>query len=220
MSAAQPPILVVDIETTSADRERAGIVEIGAIWLHPAYGPRHGLWFEIKCRPFEGAPIDPEAIAVNGFDWLADPTVASEREAVEKFGDWIAGSLNMPELRRASLIMAGQNIGAFDWPILRAAFARAEEVFPFSFRTYDLHALALQEALKGGMDDVACDGLKSRLITEMLGLPEEPKPHRALCGALLEHRALWELLDATPPPCDLGELEARFFPRIETPCAQ
>lgn len=220
MSAAQPPILVVDIETTSSDRFHAGIVEIGAIWLHPAYGTRHGQWFEMKCRPRPGVPIEAGALAVNGCDWLEDPTVASEREAIETFGDWIAASLNAQDLQPDMLMMAGMNIGVFDWIILHLAFDAAGETFPFSFRTYDLHSQAMREALSGGIDDLSRWGMPSGAIMEMLGLPEEPKPHRALCGALLEHRALWELLEATPPPVDLSELHARFFPGIELPCAQ
>lgn len=214
MSAAQPPILVVDLETTSANRLNAGIVEIGAIWLHPAYGARHGLWFEMKCRPRDGVQIDAEALAVNGCDWLNDPTVASEREALERFNDWIASSLHSAhgEIAKDSVIMAGQNVGQFDWMILQLACAAAGELFAFPFRVMDLHSIAFYDALRNGIDDLAPRGMTSGEIMEFCGLPREPKPHRALCGALLEHRALWELLAADPPPGDLGALEARFFP--------
>lgn len=213
---AQPPILVVDLETTSDNRLAAGIVEIGAIWLHPAYGAREGMWFEMKCRPREDSEVDPAAISVNGCDWLEDPTVAPESEAVERFVEWIARSLHMAELSPGSLIMAGMNVGVFDWIILRGAWTAARSPaspFPFSFRTLDLHAVALIEALRNGIDDIPSSGMKSSSILDMCGLPAEPKPHRALCGALLEHRALWELLTDEPPPAALGELESRFFPQ-------
>lgn len=211
MSAAHPPILVVDIETTSANRFHAGIVEIGAIWLHPAYGRSRGMCFEMKCRPRPDAEIDPDAIAVNGCDWLLDPTVASESEAIERFADWIADSLHMEALKENALIMAGMNVGVFDWLILKIAFHLANIVFPFSFRTIDLHSIAMREAMAAGIDDIGGDGMSAGAIFEMLALPAEPKPHRALCGALLEHRALWDLLGPEPPPVHLGELEDRFF---------
>jgi DNA polymerase III epsilon subunit-like protein len=211
MIPAKPPILVVDIETTSASRRTAGIVEIGAIWLHSEFGVHHGQHFEVKCRPYRGAPICAEAIAVNGCDWLEDPTVASETEAMDLFFDWIASSLKVPELRNDDVIMAGMNVGVFDWLILEAAADRSENTFPFSFRTVDLHALAMQEAYRVSLEGITGAGLKSKEILELLGLPAEPKPHRALCGALLEHRAISELLGLTPSE-NLGTLESRFFP--------
>lgn len=210
MNPAEPPILVVDIETTSPDRLRAGIVEIGAIWLHSGYGARYGLHFEIKCRPYPGAPVEDGALQVNGCDWLEDPTVASEREAIERFHDWIAGSLGVDELQPDSVIMAGMNIGVFDWLILGAASERAEDTFPFSYRTVDLHGLAMIEAYRLGPESIGSKGLTSGQIQELLSLPKEPKPHRALCGALLEHRAISEILGLTPPT-ELGTLDARFF---------
>lgn len=213
MHANEPPILVVDLETTTANRLKAGIVEIGAIWLHEHHGKRRGLYFESKCRPREGVQIDPEALAVNGCDWLHDPTVPSEREALELFCDWIAASLGTPEMNPDSVIIAGQNIGQFDWIIIQLAIAAAGDVMPFPFRVYDLHSVALHEALKFEFTDLAPRGMTSgEIMQNMCGLRKEPKPHSALCGALLEHRALWSLRGMSSAPCDLSALEQRFFP--------
>lgn len=210
-----PPILVVDVETTTSDRLNAGLVEIGAIWLHPAYGRARGVSFEMKCRPRVGAAIEQGALQVNGCDWLEDETKPHESRACAAFADWIADSLHLEELRPDSVIMAGMNVGVFDWLILQRAFAAAGLVFPFSFRTYDLHALALQEAISRGVDDISSAGLKSADIQRFLKLPIEPRPHRALCGALIEHDAFWHLLNNAPPPCrELGEINARFFPVV------
>lgn len=209
-----PPILVVDIETTSAHRGNAGIVEIGAIWLQPR-DPLRPFWFEMKCRPHKDCePHEDGAFAVNGCDWHNDPTVASEHEAIIAFADWIA--LFEPDTK---VIMAGHNVGQFDLVNLQAAFARQRGAYnvglhwPFGIAVLDVHSLACQQAFLHDAP-IRNGGMKSGDIQSMLGLPIEPKPHRALCGALLEHRALWELIwmgeDAVLPVA-LGELEQRFL---------
>jgi DNA polymerase III epsilon subunit-like protein len=198
-------IVVVDIETLSARRVTAGIVEIGAIFLT---GLRAGQWFERKCRPPQWmqrtyAVEMVGALEVNGCDWYNDMKVASEEEAAEDFAGWLGND--------GTLVMAGQNVGQFDYTNLEELFKHARLSWPFSIRVLDLQSLAFAEALKQGAE-VPAQGMTSGRICDFLGLMREPKPHRALCGALLEHRALHELLDLGPVPECLGELEARFFP--------
>lgn len=184
----QPRILVVDVETTGLDERICAIIEIGAQWLTTA---RAGEEFSVRCRPFEGAYIDPEAMAINGADWMDDPTVASEAAAIDAFLDW-AGE--------GDIILAGMN-PRYDLEMLRAAHHRAvtglppmaHPPFPFPHRTVDLHTLAVTWAMAAG-EVVPERGLHTDLILTLLGLPEEPKPHRALNGARAEAEALRVLM--------------------------
>ena len=205
---AYPPILVVDMETTSDHRTNAGIVEIGALWLEPTHRGNAPLAFEMKCRPHpDAADVQFRAMEVNGCDWLDDPTVASEAEAIRAFADWLRLS------GQTNIVMAGQNVGQFDFTNLEAAFGREGLAFPFSIRVVDVQTLAFANAPVHYDEPTPAGGMKSSTIQAMLGLPEEPKPHRALCGALLEAHALNELLYMRgPAPIEYGEIELRFFP--------
>lgn len=211
-----PPTLVVDIEATSAHRCNAGIVEIGALWLEPS-GDRLEC-FEMKCRPHAGCePHHEKAFEVNGCDWHEDPTVASESEAIEAFAQWIETTRPKfsewpPQEFGGRIVMAGQNVGQYDLTNLEAAFDRAGIANPFSIRVVDVQTLAFANAPLHGKAALKAGGMTSSDIQQMLGLPKEPKPHRALCGALLEAHALYELLYMNKPaPLCWGILEQRFF---------
>jgi DNA polymerase III epsilon subunit-like protein len=180
-----PPILVVDVETTGLDTKRCGLVEIGAVWLT---GQRENEEFDRKCRPWEGAVIEPGALEVNGCDWVLDPTVAPESVAIDAFLDWVG---------EGPVLMAGMN-PRFDLEFLRAAFnrswaeARMKSVkpeFPFPHRTIDLHTLAVTYAIANEASFTG-KGLNTDHIMELLGLPVEPRPHRAIQGARCAAEAL------------------------------
>lgn len=216
-----PPILVVDIEATSAHRFNAGIVEIGALWLEPdALTILEHLSFEMKCRPHQGCELHQEkALEANGCNWLDDPTVAPESEAIEAFAEWVVDSRPSSawpaQQHGGALVMAGFNVGQYDFTNLQSAFERAGLVFPFAHRVIDVQTLAFANAAIRGHSLLKAGGMTSGDVQTMLGLPQEPKPHRALCGALLEGHALYELLYMSKKaPLQWGSLERRFFPEI------
>jgi hypothetical protein len=215
-----PPVLVVDIETTSAHRYNAGIVEIGALWLEPVNSALESLSFETKLRPHLGCePHQARALEINGCDWINDPTVAPEAEAIEAFAEWIKHTTPVsqwPEQKHGGwIVMAGMNVGQFDFTNLESAFHRAGLVFPFAHRVVDVQTLAFANAAIHGQSLLKAGGMTSSDVQTMLGLPIEPEPHRALCGALLEGHALYELLYMTgKAPVEWGMLERRFFPEL------
>ncbi len=185
---AVPQILVVDVETTGTQAHLHGIVEIGAVWLS---GPCEGSEFMVRCLPRAGARINPEAIAINGCDWLESRDVFSEADAIDCFLDWV--KVETP------VVLAGMN-PYFDLQFLRAAFDYSWEQqphlkpkFPFPHRTLDLHSLAVSYALARGVQ-IPEKGFYTDAILELLGLPPEPKPHRAIQGARAEAEALRILL--------------------------
>lgn len=181
--------LIVDIETTSADRHTAGIVEIGAAWYADHDDPLHNA-FSIECRPYDGAPVDPVSLAINGCNWLHSPGHPPEHLAIGAFADWIAHTSDGAR----EIMMIGWNVAIFDWLVLQRAWAQhlSAELFPFSFRTMDLHAIAAADLIKRGIH-VPAEGIKSRLCCEAFGLEAEAEPHRAMGGVAFEY-ALAKLL--------------------------
>jgi|GEM_PF-2610553 len=184
-----PPILVFDIETTSDDREKAGIVEIAALWLDPSLAGNGSIGFEIKCRPRPKSYWQPRAFEINGCDWQLDESYPTEAEAVESLLTWLAGR---------PALLAGMN-PSFDQHIFKnACLAAASDRHeaskdPFSFRTVDVHSLAVADLVKRGIA-IPAEGIKSRLICEAYEIAEEPKPHRAMNGAAWECKLLRRLL--------------------------
>lgn len=176
-----PLALLFDLETTSPNRHKAGIVELAATW-YPAHADPLEEVFIGRCRPYEGAPIDPGAIAVNGCDWLNDPAVPTEAEAVLALARWIAATSGGAR----EIMMMGWNVGIFDWLVLERAWKDAGAgPWPFSFRTIDLHSIAVAELTRRGIH-VPSEGIKSKLCCEAFGIEPEPKPHRAIGGIAFE----------------------------------
>jgi DNA polymerase III epsilon subunit-like protein len=177
-----PPILVVDVETTSADPSTGGLVEIGAHWLT---GPRAGEEFENRCVPRMEAMVDVEALEVNGCDWLESDDELTEAEAVESFLRWVG-----PE----DCLLAGMN-PYFDRWFLKSAneAARTGMKLPFPHRTLDMHTLMVTWAAAYDVD-VPARGFYTDAILGLLGLPPEPRPHRAIAGARAEAAAFRVLL--------------------------
>lgn len=166
--------LLVDVETTGLDPARHSIIELAM--LTPD-GTSH---FVQSCRPWIGAAIDPEALAVNG--WSAkqlESVELSHSEAMQQAADWLG---------TGTWTVAGMN-PHFDLKFLQEAFAR---VLPrhkrprFSHRVYDLHSLTRF------MYPFA-ESLISQDIAILLGIDPEAEPHRALGGIQWEAAAFRKL---------------------------
>jgi len=155
--------LVVDVETTCLDEKRGSMVSIGAV--HPLTGDT----FYCACRVREGAYVESDAMAVNMADWIENPILPTEGEAVAKLAKWAA--------KRGGRLIGGKN-PTFDVRWLEAAWKRAEfpAKFPFTHRTIDLHALVLAWALVERPHLVMAEKFKTDDLYAALGLPSEPRP--------------------------------------------
>lgn len=175
-------ILVVDVETGGLDPSVNPLLEVAIAPLDA-----HGFSGGHQCRWFGcGLPCDPVALEVNGLDpdEGVSPAIAAER--FDKHLDHLA------EVRGVGrFILAGMN-PAFDRDFLRVNLVRHGIKPRFSHRTIDLHSLAVAYALANGesIESLHTDG-----IYEMLGLPPERKPHRAMEGVFREREAFKILLD-------------------------
>lgn len=184
-------MIVLDIEASGTDPHKNSILSIGALDFD---NPDNQFYDE--CRAWEGAHLNDEALAVNGFTRkeALDPTKKTEEDIVKAFIAWAK------PLR--DWTFAGQN-PSFDRDFVRAACLRSHLDFPFAHRTLDTHSLAYMHMVKRGVTP-PFDSTKHRsaldldAILNYVGIPEEPQPHNALTGALSHAEVISRLLWGRP----------------------
>ncbi len=181
-------MIVVDVESSGTEANKHSILSVGVIDFDH---PERQMYEE--CRAWDGAKIEEEALAVNGFtlEQATDATKQSEAELVHKFITW---AKDMPDTT-----FAGQNV-SFDRDFLRAAAMRAGHTeWPFAHRTIDTHTLAWMHMVKRGVTP-PIDPLKHHSSLNLdavliyCGIPEEPQPHNALTGAKSHAEVISRLL--------------------------
>ena len=182
-------MLMIDIEASGTDSRVHGILSIGAVdFLNPErqfYG---------ECRLWEGARIMEEALEVNGFTYeeVTDIEKQSEEELLYKFRSWFN------EARDHTL--AGQN-AHFDLSFLIAGCRRNGIDISFAHRIVDLHSIAFYHMVTGGIEPPTHNrrsDIDSNMIMNYVGIPEEPRPHHALNGAIWEAEAIHRLFFNSP----------------------
>jgi len=181
-------MLVVDCEMTGLEPEKHSIVSVGAVDFEH---PERQLYEE--CRAWDGAKIEPEALAVNGFTHaqVTDPGKQSESDVVHKFIAFAGGM--------ADTTIAGQNVFT-DANFLQAAARRAgHTAWPFAHRIIDIHTLCFEHMVKRGVTpplnaEKRHSALNLDAVLTYCGLPEEPEPHNALTGAKCNAEVISRLL--------------------------
>ncbi|VAW32587.1 hypothetical protein MNBD_CPR01-333 [hydrothermal vent metagenome] len=168
-------MIVLDVETSGIVPAKHSILSIGALDFNEPSNQ-----FYDECRVWDGAHVDDEALAVNGFSRseIIEPVKKTEAELVKAFLAWAFDRPNDSTL-------AGQN-PSFDRDFVSSACARAGIAFPFPFRTIDTHTLCwLHMTEKGIVPPLARKhtAISLNVALEYCGLPKEQKPHNALGGA-------------------------------------
>jgi DNA polymerase-3 subunit epsilon len=179
-------MIFVDIEASGLDPRTHSILSIGAVDLTD---PNRQFYEE--CRVWNGAHISDEALAVNGFsrEEALDVSKETEGEVVRQFMAWaweIEGDRTL----------AGQNV-SFDRDYLQFACLRAGIEFDLAHRTIDTHTLAWMHMVKRGLVVPIANhrsALNLDAILTYCGIPEEPKPHNALTGAMCHAEVASRLL--------------------------
>lgn len=178
-------MIIVDVETTGLNWDKHSLLSIGAIDFSDS-----GRQFYEECRMWDGASVEDEALAVNGFtrEQIVDQRKQSEAELISTFLGWIYAS--------AEYTVAGQNVYV-DTEFIRAAAQRAGKDAKIPHRIIDLHSICYAHMVQRGIEPPVKGGktaLNSRAISEYVGIPPEPKPHYALNGATWEAEAFQRLL--------------------------
>jgi len=190
-------IIVVDVETSGLDPARHAVVEFGFAALMDERT------FSMRCRLPFGAEWSQEALNVNGLtlEQITDLSMPLPFEGLMAFYDAFGWE---------EFLFAGQNIGSFDIPFLRATMkagtALGAPKWPkMRQRCLDMHSVAIGylpplTALKESESPIceapsalyAADVMQmdANSIYRLLDMQQEPTPHRALTGARMEREAL------------------------------
>lgn len=181
-------MLVVDCEMTGLEPNEHSIVSAGAVDFE-----RPSRRFYEECRMWEGAKVEDAALMVNGFtrEQIADPKKQTEADLVHGFIQFAEGMTDTT--------LAGQNVFT-DLAFLRAAAIRAKHTaWPFAHRIIDIHSLCFEHMIKRGLQPPVDrirhhSALNLDAILNYCGIPEEPRPHNALTGALCNAEVIARLL--------------------------
>ncbi|MDB5236995.1 MAG: hypothetical protein JWL88_97 [Parcubacteria group bacterium] len=169
-------MIAVDTESSGLDPNVASILSIGAVDTENPTAQ-----FYDECRVWDGAHISDEALAVNGFtrEECIDPAKKTEAELIRDFMAWAMD-------RPGNHTLVAQNV-AFDSAFIRAAARRAGIESTFAQRSLDTHTLAWMHMTARGITPPEANhrsALNLDAVLQYCGIPEEPKPHNALTGAL------------------------------------
>jgi DNA polymerase III epsilon subunit-like protein len=178
-------MIVVDVEMSGVNPEKNSIVSIGAVDFEM---PERRFYEE--CRVWDGAHISEEALAVNGYteEELLDTAKQSPEELIKKFIEWAQ------DCKEHTLM--GQNPGTDLWFMENTA-NRFHIEWPFAHRSLDLHTVCAMHMIKQGIELPVSNkrsNINSDFVMKYVGIPEEPKPHIAINGAIYEAEAFSRLL--------------------------
>jgi len=177
-------MIVLDIEASGVDEVKHSILSVGALDFD---NPKNQFYEE--CRVWDGAHIDDEALAINGFtrEQAVDHSKQTDEDLLKHFIEW---SKTIKDHT-----FAGQN-PSFDRDFLHRACDRYHLEWPFAFRTLDLHSVCYTHMIKRGIKPPVAENrsdLNSDKIMKYVGIPEEIQPHNALNGAKIVAEALSRL---------------------------
>lgn len=178
-------MIVVDVETTGLDSRRCSIVGIGAVDLD---NPSNRFYME--CRADQGAKVEDTAMKIIGMtrDEVFDQSKPTVAEAVKAFLDW-TGTV------KGDRTIAGMN-PSFDRDFLQRASYKAGLTWPFTHRTVDLFTacyIRCEELGNWPSNIPEKRMLGADAAFNYCGLPKEPRPHKAINGALYEAEAFYRL---------------------------
>lgn len=173
-------MIVVDLETSGVDQRVHGLLSIGAVdFLEP------GRQYYGECKLREEGDVMDEALEVNGFTYedITNHNKQSEVDLVKDFLLWFK--------RSKDHTLAGQN-PHFDLSFLEEVCRRSELDIPFARRLIDLHSVTVYHITSRGLEvpiRKKRSDVDSDYIMRYVGIPEEPRPHNALNGAVWEAEA-------------------------------
>jgi DNA polymerase III epsilon subunit-like protein len=178
-------MIVIDTELTGLDPEKDSLLSIGAVDLSNPQNQFYG-----ECRIWEGAHVNKDALAVNGFteEQITDPKKQTDHELIKAFIDWA--------VKCDEHTQAGQN-PYWDMAFMRNAARRYHLNWPFAHRTIDQHTLCYMHMIKRGITPPIENNrtnVDSDVIMKYVGLPTEPHPHNGLNGAKYAAEAISRLL--------------------------
>lgn len=175
------------MEASGLDPKKHSMVSVGAIEFE-----RPERQFYAEPRVWEGAQFDPDALQINGFskDECLDESRRPFKDVMRDLYTWIE--------KAEERTLVAQNPSS-DRDFVNAGLSRTGISWRFSYRTIDLHTVAIVDHIQRGIT-IPHENQRSALnldaILKYVGLPEEPRPHNALTGAMSHAEALSRILYA------------------------
>lgn len=178
-------MIIVDGEFSGLVPHKCSLLSLAAIDLS---NPTDR--FDMECRAFDGAHINKESIKYAGFTYeeATDPKKPTEGELIRNFLAWTETI--------SERTLAGQNV-SFDRMFLLNAAEREHLAFDLAYKTIDIHTLGYMHMVNRGMTPPIKNNRSALDLDALLnyvGIPEEPKPHIAMNGAISHAEVLSRLL--------------------------
>lgn len=180
-------MVVVDLETTGLDPVEHGVVDFGAVDLNDP-----DRQFSMKCHIDHDDGISEEALEVNGqsIDEVMNQNRPDQETAFKEWRTWANKGKNRT--------LAGHNLAGFDVLFLKEIANNIDEDWTFGHRFVDLHSVAYSKAkqvnykVELGYNDTS--PFHAGEIYDLVNIPDEPEPHKAIRGALWESEAFARLI--------------------------
>lgn len=178
-------LIIIDIETTSLSRSKAGILDLAAIDIES------GDFINIPCNgknPWFEPELNEESLSFNKLQAnLKSETTGLD--AVNALIDFCLSKYNKP-------LIGGHNIASFDALICHnTKYGNFDMTWPLGYRFFDMATMAY---IYFG------EILSSKEIYTKLEMEQEPEPHTAFGGVISEARAIIKLqeLISTGKKCE------------------
>lgn len=182
-------MIILDNETTGSGVENASrysIIDIAAMEFE---NPSN--FFHMECRMRDGAEVDKRALEYNGFtlEEITDPNKPSYEEAIRKFHNWTKSVKDRT--------ISGQNVD-YDIAFMKEGYKIIGLEWDLGYRKVDQHSIVYSVAKRNNLIIPLTKDLTSNFgsdtIMEFVGIPAEPKPHKAPNGVIWEAEAMSRLI--------------------------
>jgi DNA polymerase III epsilon subunit-like protein len=190
-------MISIDCEMTGLDVYNCAVLSVGVIDLENITRRIY-----IEMRPFENALIQDEGLAVNGYTReQITKFPLSQKEGLELLKEFFEGS--------SSRTVLGQNV-MYDVVFLNKAFEREEIDCKIPYRVLDLHSMVCTKLLLSNQE-IPMEERKSTLnldsLLKLAGIPEEPRPHIAMNGALSAAEVYFRLIKGKATLTEFSQFE-------------
>lgn len=173
-------MIIVDVETSGVDPNKHSILSIGALDFDNPENVFCG-----ECRIWDGARLSEDSLKICGFtpEEAMDKNKKTESELISEFLLWLKGLEDHT--------IAGHN-PFFDFSFIQAGAKRGSLDFFLAYRSIDLHTICYYHMKRRGLEIPLTNkrsDINSDFVMRYVGIPNEPKPHKADNGARYEAEA-------------------------------
>lgn len=179
-------MIVVDCEMSGVNPLKNGIIQIGAVEIE---NPSNHFYIECRIDDDQEVNNDTSRYLEISEDDMRDASKISVKEAIEAFMAW---ALKVND--RTLIVHTFMDIMFFE---IACRKYQLDFLSTFGYHFVELHSVAYAHYVQHGYDIPNKNGLtylRASDIARFVGIPEEPKPHKAINGALYEGETFFRLV--------------------------